>query len=106
MRTRGLPAGRANDSFSTQAASHQRAAVLVGNCPRPAHRAGPRRRISLGRGGNLPVRQNETGLDHYQVRRYDAWYRHITLSMLAAAFLAVTARTERIPDPKGYHQHR
>jgi SRSO17 transposase len=39
--------------------------------------------------------KNETGLDHYQVRRYDAWYRHITLSMLAAAFLAVTAHTER-----------
>jgi SRSO17 transposase len=39
--------------------------------------------------------KNETGLDHYQVRRYQAWYRHITLSMLAAAFLAVTAHTER-----------
>ena len=39
--------------------------------------------------------KNETGLDHYQVRRYPAWYRHITLSMLAAAFLAVTAHTER-----------
>ena len=36
--------------------------------------------------------KNETGLDHYQVRRYRAWYRHITLSMLAHAFLAVTAR--------------
>ena len=35
--------------------------------------------------------KNETGLDHYQVRRYDAWYRHATLSMLAPAFLAVTA---------------
>jgi SRSO17 transposase len=35
--------------------------------------------------------KNETGLDHYQVRRYGAWYRHITLSMLAHAFLAVTA---------------
>jgi SRSO17 transposase len=35
--------------------------------------------------------KNETGLDHYQVRRYDAWYRHITLSMLALAFLTVTA---------------
>ena len=44
--------------------------------------------------------KNETGLDHYQVRRYHAWYRHITLSMLAAAFLAVTAHTER-GDPKG-----
>jgi SRSO17 transposase len=35
--------------------------------------------------------KNETGLDHYQVRRYDAWYRHATLSMLALAFLTVTA---------------
>ena len=37
--------------------------------------------------------KNEVGLDHYQVRRYDAWYRHIPLAMLAAAFLAVTATT-------------
>jgi SRSO17 transposase len=44
--------------------------------------------------------KNETGLDHYQVRKYDAWYRHITLSMLAAAFLAVTAHTERARDQK------
>jgi SRSO17 transposase len=49
--------------------------------------------------------KNETGLDHYQVRKYDAWYRHITLSMLAAAFLAVTAHTERTQDEKGDH-HR
>jgi SRSO17 transposase len=39
--------------------------------------------------------KNETGLDHYQVRRYRAWYRHITLSMLAHAFLAVAARAAR-----------
>ena len=42
--------------------------------------------------------KNETGLDHYQVRKYDAWYRHITLSMLAAAFLAANAHTERARD--------
>jgi SRSO17 transposase len=35
--------------------------------------------------------KNETGLDQYQVRRYDSWHRHITLAMLAAAYLAVTA---------------
>jgi SRSO17 transposase len=35
--------------------------------------------------------KNETGLDHYQVRRYDAWYRHATLAVLAHAYLAVTA---------------
>jgi SRSO17 transposase len=34
--------------------------------------------------------KNETGLDHYQVRRYEAWYRHITLSVAAAAFLVLT----------------
>ncbi len=34
--------------------------------------------------------KNETGLDHYQVRLYPAWYRYITLAMLALAFLAAT----------------
>jgi SRSO17 transposase len=48
--------------------------------------------------------KNETGLDHYQVRKYHAWYRHITLSMLAAAFLAVTAHRERQRDEKGAQQ--
>jgi SRSO17 transposase len=33
-----------------------------------------------------------TGLDHYQVRAYSAWYRHITLSMTAAAFLTILRR--------------
>ena len=42
--------------------------------------------------------KNETGLDHYQVRKYQAWYRHVTLSMLAHAFLAVTAHATR-PEP-------
>jgi SRSO17 transposase len=35
------------------------------------------------------------GLDDYQVRLYHAWYRHVTLAMLAHAFLTVCA-----------HQHR
>lgn len=34
--------------------------------------------------------KGETGLDHYQVRQWTGWYRHITLSMLAHAFLTVT----------------
>ena len=34
--------------------------------------------------------KGQVGLDHYQVRRYDSWYRHITLAMLAHAFLTVT----------------
>ena len=34
--------------------------------------------------------KGQVGLDQYQVRRYDSWYRHITLTMLAHAFLTVT----------------
>jgi len=33
--------------------------------------------------------KTDAGLDNYQVRLYHAWYRHVTLSMLAMAFLAV-----------------
>jgi SRSO17 transposase len=43
--------------------------------------------------------KNEAGLDNYQVRLYHAWYRHITLSMLALAFLAAARRTAQ----KGHH---
>jgi SRSO17 transposase len=32
--------------------------------------------------------KDQVGLDHYQARRYDAWYRHASLAMLALAFLA------------------
>ena len=43
--------------------------------------------------------KNETGLDQYQVRKYQAWHRHVILSMLAHAFLAVTARSTRPAAP-------
>ncbi len=39
--------------------------------------------------------KNECGLDQYEVRRFVGWYRHITLAMLAHAFLAVLAAQER-----------
>jgi SRSO17 transposase len=29
------------------------------------------------------------GLDHYEVRHWIGWYRHVTLAMLALAFLTV-----------------
>jgi SRSO17 transposase len=32
--------------------------------------------------------KDQVGLDHYQVRRFDAWYRHVTLVLVAQAFLA------------------
>jgi SRSO17 transposase len=34
--------------------------------------------------------KGEAGLDHYQVRSWRAWYAHITLSMLALAWLAAS----------------
>jgi SRSO17 transposase len=46
--------------------------------------------------------KGEVGLDHYQVRRYDAWYRHITLACWAHAFLTVTRASTR--DPKAQAQ--
>jgi SRSO17 transposase len=33
--------------------------------------------------------KGEVGLDHYEVRTWTAWHRHITLAMLALAFLTV-----------------
>lgn len=34
--------------------------------------------------------KGEVGLDHYEVRKWVGWYRHITLALLAHAYLAVT----------------
>ena len=34
--------------------------------------------------------KGQVGLDQYEVRRWVGWYRHITLVMLAQAFLVVT----------------
>ena len=45
--------------------------------------------------------KTEVGLDHYQVRRYDGWYRHMTLAMFAHAFLTITRAASA---GKGGHQ--
>ncbi len=34
--------------------------------------------------------KGEVGLDHYEVRSWQGWYRHLTLALLAHAFLAAT----------------
>jgi SRSO17 transposase len=39
--------------------------------------------------------KNEVGLDHYQVRTWEAWHRHITFAMLAHTFLTITAHTTK-----------
>jgi SRSO17 transposase len=48
--------------------------------------------------------KGETGLDQYEVRHYHSWYRHITLSMMALAWLVVTqhrlVQAEAQTDPK------
>src|SRR5215207_5007391 len=47
--------------------------------------------------------KGEVGLDHYEVRRWDAWHRYVTLCLLAHAFLAVArlaARDEEEADGK------
>lgn len=43
--------------------------------------------------------KNETGLDHYQVRSWRAWHAHITLSMLALAWLAASRARAAKGDP-------
>jgi SRSO17 transposase len=52
--------------------------------------------------------KNETGLDHYQVRTWRAWYAHVTLSMLALAWLSAASwprsscgshQTRNMPGP-------
>jgi hypothetical protein len=46
--------------------------------------------------------KNEVGLDHYQVRLRVAWYRHITLAMVARAHLDLLAAAQPAgppPDP-------
>ena len=37
--------------------------------------------------------KGEVGLDHYEVRSWTGWHRHVTLAMLAHAYLTVVRRT-------------
>ena len=45
--------------------------------------------------------KGEVGLDQYEVRRWDGWYRHITLAMLAQAYLAVIRHQAMEQGEKG-----
>jgi SRSO17 transposase len=42
--------------------------------------------------------KGEVGLDHYEVRKWPGWYRHITLALLAHAFLAVIRARAASPE--------
>ena len=50
-----------------------------------ARAAGGRWRVEIG----FEEAKGEVGLSHYEVRSWRGWYRHITLALLAHAFLAV-----------------
>lgn len=41
------------------------------------------------------------GLDQYEVRRWEGWYRHITLAMPAQAYLVVTREAAAAEREKG-----
>jgi hypothetical protein len=48
------------------------------------------------------------GLDHYQVRTWTGWHRHVTLAMLALAFLMACATPTAPPqsaDPWHHARH-
>jgi len=45
--------------------------------------------------------KGEVGLDQYEVRTWTAWYRHVTLSLLAHAFLEVTRAVAGTDGEKG-----
>src|SRR3954462_13568052 len=48
------------------------------------------------------VAKQEVGLDDYEVRSWHGWYRHITLAMLALAFLvAMRVKLNASPPPTG-----
>jgi SRSO17 transposase len=52
--------------------------------------------------------KGEVGLDHYEVRAFQGWYRHIPLCMLAHAFLVVlrTQSQMLMEDPPGDEQKK
>lgn len=50
--------------------------------------------------------KDQLGLDQYQVRKWTPWYRHVTICMLAHAFLAVTrASLGKDPRPRRRQAH-
>jgi SRSO17 transposase len=57
---------------------------------------------------SIQTAKGEVGLDHYEVRSWTGWYRHITLAMWAQAFLSVVRAetgTQVVPK-KGLQEHK
>jgi SRSO17 transposase len=55
---------------------------------------------------SIQTAKGEVGLDHYEVRSWTGWYRHITLALWAQAFLAVLRDETGAVAPKKGAQHR
>jgi SRSO17 transposase len=49
----------------------------------------------------LEEAKGEVGLDHYEVRPWTGWYRHITLALVAHALLVVLRAQAEGETPKG-----
>lgn len=56
--------------------------------------------------GAFEQAKGEVGLDEYEVRRYDAWMRHITLALLAHAALAVACCCRSPALPHTAHREK
>ena len=50
---------------------------------------------------SLELAKGEVGLDQYEVRTYIGWNRHITLAMMALAYLAVVRARLSTTTEKG-----
>ncbi|MEU1744877.1 IS701 family transposase [Micromonospora arida] len=42
--------------------------------------------------------RNRAGLDDYEVRKYGAWHRHVTLTLLVAGLLRISAPNQALPS--------
>ena len=68
--------------------------------------ATPLRTLAQVAAARWPIEQcfeeakGETGLDHYEVRHWDSWHRHVTLALLAHTFL-LDLRRHAAPEVGG-----
>ncbi len=51
--------------------------------------------------GRFEEAKGLVGLDQYEVRKWEAWHRHVTLSLLAYAALVVTRAQVAREEEKG-----
>jgi hypothetical protein len=67
------------------------------------HVAGMRWAVEEG----FQAAKGQVGLDHYQVRTWTGWHRHVTLAMLALAFLTASAAAAApaLPADPWHHAH-